>query len=293
MKSTARGFTLIELLVVIAIIAILAAILFPVFAQAKAAAKGTASLSNTKQIALSHLLYAGDYDDVFTPAANYEAGGPLFLGGRRITTWVWNVLPYIKTADMMEDPLGPKMSTPPTGWTKSLVAMLEASYGLNYYAIAPPSLSGGAFVINPTSQTQMRTISQTPMVVSKFARSESTITFAGFWWWGQLEGPTTLATVDPPFCQTFWCMVPDAGTGPAWGVGNWYETSILNGNLAAGARTGGNSLRRSDRMVIAFADGSAGAKSPGAMARGTNWSPTQNYTSVQITNPEEYVWGRE
>ncbi|MFX8934016.1 prepilin-type N-terminal cleavage/methylation domain-containing protein, partial [Acinetobacter baumannii] len=58
-----KAFTLIELLVVIAIIAILAAILFPVFAQAKEAAKKTTCLSNTKQIAVSQLLYSHDYDD--------------------------------------------------------------------------------------------------------------------------------------------------------------------------------------------------------------------------------------
>mgnify|MGYP001593300041 CR=1 FL=1 len=58
-----RAFTLIELLVVIAIIAILAAILFPVFAKAKEAAKKTHCISNTKQTALACLMYAGDYDD--------------------------------------------------------------------------------------------------------------------------------------------------------------------------------------------------------------------------------------
>jgi len=59
-----RAFTLIELLVVIAIIAILAAILFPVFAQAKTAAKKTSDLSNMKQIDLATLMYANDSDDV-------------------------------------------------------------------------------------------------------------------------------------------------------------------------------------------------------------------------------------
>jgi prepilin-type N-terminal cleavage/methylation domain-containing protein len=59
-----KAFTLIELLVVIAIIAIL----FPVFAQAKAAAKGTACLSNNKQLGLAFMMYAGDSDDIFPPS---------------------------------------------------------------------------------------------------------------------------------------------------------------------------------------------------------------------------------
>ncbi|MGP0073551.1 MAG: prepilin-type N-terminal cleavage/methylation domain-containing protein [Bryobacteraceae bacterium] len=60
-----KAFTLIELLVVIAIIAILAAILFPVFAQAKLAAKKTASISNQKQMGLALLMYTNDYDDTY------------------------------------------------------------------------------------------------------------------------------------------------------------------------------------------------------------------------------------
>ena len=59
-----RGFTLIELLVVIAIIAILAAILFPVFSRARAKARQAACLSNMKQIALASQMYATDYDEM-------------------------------------------------------------------------------------------------------------------------------------------------------------------------------------------------------------------------------------
>ena len=60
---TRRGFTLIELLVVIAIIAVLAAILFPVFAKARAKARQASCLSNEKQVVLALLMYADDYDE--------------------------------------------------------------------------------------------------------------------------------------------------------------------------------------------------------------------------------------
>jgi len=79
-----KAFTLIELLVVIAIIAILAAILFPVFAQAKEAAKKTADLSNNKQMALGFMQYIADTDDVFPIAFGSDAGGQ----------WRWNYNHY-------------------------------------------------------------------------------------------------------------------------------------------------------------------------------------------------------
>jgi len=70
LKATADGgFTLIELLVVIAIIAILAAMLFPVFAQAREKARQTSCLSNVKQLALAFLMYAQDYDGFLPPAS--------------------------------------------------------------------------------------------------------------------------------------------------------------------------------------------------------------------------------
>lgn len=101
------AFTLIELLVVIAIIAILAAILFPVFAQAKAAAKLTQSLSNTKQIALGLLMYSNDYDD-HTVSGIDSNGTP-----GPYTTWFDWIQPYIKSVPLGYSPgySGPKPMT--------------------------------------------------------------------------------------------------------------------------------------------------------------------------------------
>src|SRR5580704_14332605 len=76
-RPSSKGFTLIELLVVIAIIAILAAILFPVFAQAKEAAKRTSCLSNVRQLNNAWIMYANDYDDSWvTTGKGYDPTQP-------------------------------------------------------------------------------------------------------------------------------------------------------------------------------------------------------------------------
>ncbi len=100
MKSQ-KAFTLIELLVVIAIIAILAAILFPVFAQAKAAAKTTAGLSNMKQIGTSLQIYLSDNDDVSVPRFVQTATVPV----RTEINWKQITAPYAKNRDMFRDPM--------------------------------------------------------------------------------------------------------------------------------------------------------------------------------------------
>lgn len=79
-RSNARGFTLIELLVVISIIAILAAILFPVFTQAKASAQKTSCLSNQHQIVLASIMYANDNSDTGPGATNSSTGAGLTGG---------------------------------------------------------------------------------------------------------------------------------------------------------------------------------------------------------------------
>ena len=153
-----KAFTLIELLVVIAIIAILAAILFPVFAQAKLAAKKTTSLSNQKQITTSMFLYTADSDDVYarndecilfsslnpalkTPALNSTPGQGCTPNGstsfyNRMNHFSWPkwVMPYVKNTDMFFNPVkgrvtGASFGCPNGAWESC--SEIFGSYALN------------------------------------------------------------------------------------------------------------------------------------------------------------------
>ncbi len=112
-----RAFTLIELLVVIAIIAILAAILFPVFAQAREKAQSASCLSNAKQVTLAVLMYTQDYDETFPLSSYYpiySGAAPKdtqFSGGAdgnplNLTAFGWEhaILPYMKSAAILRCP---------------------------------------------------------------------------------------------------------------------------------------------------------------------------------------------
>jgi prepilin-type N-terminal cleavage/methylation domain-containing protein/prepilin-type processing-associated H-X9-DG protein len=93
-----RGFTLIELLVVIAIIAILAAILFPVFARAREKARQSACLSNVKQLMTACLMYVQDYDESFCWAQHHPGAGRF---------WYEKWAPYVKNAQIFICPSKP------------------------------------------------------------------------------------------------------------------------------------------------------------------------------------------
>jgi prepilin-type N-terminal cleavage/methylation domain-containing protein/prepilin-type processing-associated H-X9-DG protein len=107
MQRTARSaFTLIELLVVIAIIAILAAILFPVFAQARDKARMSACLSNMRQIGTALMVYVQDYDETF-PNVFFNGNGN--WGAKGSHTYVWRnaIAPYLKSIDVYACPSNP------------------------------------------------------------------------------------------------------------------------------------------------------------------------------------------
>jgi prepilin-type N-terminal cleavage/methylation domain-containing protein/prepilin-type processing-associated H-X9-DG protein len=182
-SGSRRGFTLIELLVVIAIIAILAAILFPVFAQAREKARGISCISNLKQIGLSLIMYTQDYDEAFPSVIAYQSqdGGcaPQLdwyaLGGG----WVTLANPYIKNGQIFRCPSSESpywVSGQPEGWcgTPDLTALnllkTTAPTGVTYkvrkayIGASIPEFNGG-----PITQAAFSRVAQNALAVEQVA----------------------------------------------------------------------------------------------------------------------------
>lgn len=304
-----KAFTLIELLVVIAIIAILAAILFPVFAQAKAAAKRTSSLSNQKQVSLGGIMYSGDFDDQEIMPTVFQGGNTCsspayicFSGYGGEVTWPILMKPYTKNSDIYVDPQAPPEPSIPAGYPSDTAKVYGPEYGLNPYLIQTPAFPYVAAysTVAPRSLTGISRPADIVAFTQKYSDSEqnpnlvpSADQFFGGYWFTGLYFLTMAA--DPPDC---------AATGnhnicaAGWNQNGYYQ-NMLNGVQAAGAWTGGGSMRGLQLMVVSFVDGHAKAMPPGQLAAGTSYSgamngtiPVQNATAITMTDmTKEHYYG--
>ncbi len=282
MQKRLNAFTLIELLVVIAIIAILAAILFPVFAQAKVAAKGAASISNTKQISLAVIMYAGDYEDS-PPLENLwdDPNAQFSVGGHNFSPWSYQVQPYIKNANVFEDPLVQGNDGAGPGTNLTVWYGYNPQFGYNYSLLSPWKGTTPQGMIS-SSFTSFSRPADFVMAVADF--QHKTWANNGFAWFGPGQHLPEYG-VEGPDCNDN----PDPCWG-SWGTGS-QEAGWLGDNYTEGAYTGGTALRKTGDAVVAFCDGHSKVVSPQWLAAGTNWTPTLNNNDLIQNDKSVYHWG--
>ena len=152
------GFTLIELLVVIAIIAILAAILFPVFAQARASARKATCISNNKQIALGVLMYVQDYDEKFPYCSNNgDKSEPR-------VDWYDAIEPYIKVGAQ-------QYATPPAGGFENSQPVFWICPDFQNRSIPMAPGDPSPWVLAPTEYSPSRSYAANNYLMPYFSRS--------------------------------------------------------------------------------------------------------------------------
>jgi len=276
--NNSRAFTLIELLVVIAIIAILAAILFPVFAQAKLQAKKAASLSNVKQSDLATFMYENDADDnipIFvncqgTAAQCTNPWADLASGAVRADSWVWEIQPYIKNLQLMTDPMTSDadsiFGSGPFAWWRN--QDIFPYYGINYLFLSPwdgnCAAAAGSKAATGASQPA------------------NTVFFTQTW----AFSPTSTIGY---FTATAPGMYPVIAPSPnycIWTGSGWSKFPAGGGK----PKTAEIAYRNGQGTNVAWLDGHAKYATIDALAAGTDYATQTNPTATKITDITKYVW---
>lgn len=322
-----RAFTLIELLVVIAIIAILAAILFPVFAQAKLSAKKAASLSNIKQVTLANIMYENDYDDNFVLATQnpYNTycgtllanGAPYANGGNfchvapynETYNWPGLLQPYIKSTGLLVDPAtGDPQGNESGGASNAGNQQWHPQYGYNYLFLSPLTISGlgnggwlpNFYIFNGVGRSSTTAIAPANTVMftgSVGSPQVGKVLVAG----AQYATPDVPFLSDPGLgCQLYYATnrltyvnVSSTATSPA-NASKWGSQWVTNTPI--GVLTGETrALNPYNGAVTGWVDGHAKSTTDSALAAGTDFgtsSTTSGYSGFGsvITDITKYMW---
>lgn len=270
-----KGFTLIELLVVIAIIAILAAILFPVFAQAREKARATACLSNTKQISTAIMMYVQDYEETMVLAIEWNTW----------SVWTDRIEPYRKNWDLMYCPSGNGVRLPYSWdqpqyrWWGNWKYFTQYGFNATYLNRANGQctdiqINGNAFG-PPTALAAVEKPADTVMCAETGQDAQNDI-------------PDGLGT-NIVYAPAGW-TAPDCCTYGDWGIFGdnslWYG---LNGNTK-NTQMGFFRPRHNDGGNVTFVDGHSKFLRPGALAAGTDWAKGKNPGDIYIVDRTQYIW---
>ncbi len=276
-----RAFTLIELLVVIAIIAILAAILFPVFAQAKLAAKKASSISNNKQIGLAELIYSSDVDDMFVLESNADNNAPSLSGeliAQRAQTWVLLMQPYMKNIQMLVDPgvgdtLGVYTGSGPNAWYYNQERFSQ--YGYNYLFLSPWYDCVSALGRSQTAAVK-------PAETVMFTSSQRFTTFPNDGYY-QANAPGAWPLALPAIHA---CIRWDGTVGS----GNWSGNNPpAKGKVTSSTRA----IKPYGGAIVTFCDGHTKFMKDGQLAAGTDYgSAVYNNANdgAMVTDLTKYIW---
>jgi len=209
-----RGFTLIELLVVIAIIAILAAILFPVFAKAREKARQTSCLSNVKQMVLGCLQYAQDYDELL------PCGRPQYVAcaNDACAFWYHVIMPYVKNNQIFLCPSNNSLGNAGCAhyfpWARAM--NIQCNYGINCNF----GTSGGVKLGNVVMPAQIYYLC-------------CGMNAGGGWWRGFKEAHGSCAGYVPGVSAGYYREIHNEGIniGMADGHAKWVKSSLAFANL--------------------------------------------------------------
>jgi prepilin-type N-terminal cleavage/methylation domain-containing protein/prepilin-type processing-associated H-X9-DG protein len=269
MQDRSKAFTLIELLVVIAIIAILAAILFPVFAQAREKARQISCVSNQKQLSTAVLMYAQDYDETFPYSDWWDSYQNDGTHG-----WVNQIQPYVKNLPVFKCPSDGKGLTPApdsSGWCGVFISYVGNASHIGWNGTYSPAV--GPIGYFDGNSPNMGWMEQGGVAMSRMTRPADTILLT------EKHGQDTPVGQFPGAnCSNGW----PTGDVITNNMGDWGQM-IPDGTRAANlpfptGRNGAVSSRHSERANFAFADGHVKSMIPHA----TNPDP--------VNQPQNNMW---
>jgi prepilin-type N-terminal cleavage/methylation domain-containing protein/prepilin-type processing-associated H-X9-DG protein len=294
------GFTLIELLVVIAIIAILAAILFPVFAQAKQAAKRTQCMANFYQMTRAMMMYLGDNDDGMPHSNTGSIGGPGWGYGRPDYVWGETIRPYTADWTVFRCPSDSNatdqgLSRTPSGQPANqndpsfyYYWMSRANVGLNYDFLSPwitKSVPGGTYVGSfPMKEGRVASKARTIMFgESIWDRNNAGVPVGGGNW--VIEAPC-VRNVNNQY------LSPMSELQNSAGLGLWrnYNRGWEVGNTSSWLEFGGLWAFHKVAINIAFVDGHAKGMKLGQITDGCDVRPSFQGAAWDL---EKYMWDLE